>query len=433
MTRRVICLICWLALCLATPAQAATENLLHIYELALANDPQLQSAEASFGAASTIKRQALARLLPQLDADYRYSGSTSSSDSHAETYSVSLNQSLFNLSAFFGYKQSLAVADQASLQFDIEHQQLVLRVTESYFDVLRAKDNLTSALAEEKAIAQQLEQTRQRYDVGLTAITDVHEAQAAYDLAIANRLTLEVSVGIAQEQLASITGQSHSSLQNLSSDFPISKPDPADIDQWIEFAQNNNISIQIGEQLVEQANQNAKVKTSSLAPSVNAALVYSDSDNISLSSNAALVDNEKTVFELKIEVPLYAGGARYAERKQAGFERVAEQANLVATKRKVIQSVRSNYLTTVTDTSRVKARQRAITSALSALDATQAGYDAGTRNIVDLLNAQRDLFRAQRDYANSRYDYIVNSLNLKFAAGLIGPQDIAEINKWLRP
>ena len=115
----------------------------------------------------------------------------------------------------------------------------MLRVTESYFDVLRAKDNLTSALAEEKAIAQQLEQTRQRYDVGLTAITDVHEAQAAYDLAIANRLTLEVSVGIAQEQLASITGQSHSSLQNLSSDFPISKPDPADIDQWIEFAQNN--------------------------------------------------------------------------------------------------------------------------------------------------------------------------------------------------
>jgi outer membrane protein len=148
--------------------------------------------------------------------------------------------------------------------------------------------------------------------------------------------------------------------------------------------------------------------------------------------NPSFSRTEGTSVELRVALPLFSGGARSAERRQASYERVAEQANLVATKRRIFQDTRSSYLTTVTDTARVQARQRAIISATSALEATEAGYDAGTRNIVDLLNAQRDLYRAQRDFANIRYDYVLNSLRLKEAAGTIGVKDISGINEWLR-
>ncbi|HCH20459.1 MAG TPA: hypothetical protein DEX33_03575, partial [Cellvibrionales bacterium] len=138
-----------------------------------------------------------------------------------------------------------------------------------------------------------------------------------------------------------------------------------------------------------------------------------------------------TSAEITLNLPIWAGGLKQAERREAGFQRVRDQANLIAAKRSAFRDARSSFLTTVADTARVNARKLAITSAESALDATEAGYDAGTRNIVDLLNAQRDLFRAQRDYANTRYDFIINSLGLKRAAGILAPSDIYELNNWL--
>ena len=202
------------------------DSLVDIYELALINDPTLQAAEASYKAGQEIKAQAISQLLPQINGSASYSESdrTSSnkqyfsesfsppatnldSDTETTAYSISLTQNLFNLSAFFAFKQSTALSQQAELQFSIDQQSLILRSANTYFNVLRSKDNLTSAKAEEKAIKQQLEQTQQRYDVGLIAITDVHEARAAFDLAVANRLTEEVSLGIAYESLAALTGQ----------------------------------------------------------------------------------------------------------------------------------------------------------------------------------------------------------------------------------
>jgi outer membrane protein len=446
---------------LCTTAQADT--LLDIYQLALRNDPKLQAAEASYQAGTLIKQQAIAQLLPQIDGTYSYSetdsnvasariddsipdSSTNTSEFKLDTerdteyFDLSLSQNIFNLAAYFGYKQGKALHEQAELSWTIEQQNLILRVAQAYFAILRVQSNLSTATAEEKAISQQLEQTRQRYDVGLIAITDVHEAQAAYDLAVADRLTEEVNLGIAFELLAVLTGQRHHNLENLSEDFPAVKPDPADVEQWVDFASQNNPSIQLAEQQLEAANQNAKVKTSLMLPSVKAIASYrnTNSDSIDTLRGADTVfdtynDDESTRFELRVDIPIFSGGQKNAARKQAGYERVAEQARLVGTKREVLQVARSGYLTTLTDVARIQARKRAITSAESALDATQAGYDAGTRNIVDLLNSQRDLFRAQRDYANTRYNYVVNSLRLKLAAGLISPKDIEDINQWLKP
>jgi outer membrane protein len=430
------------------------ENLVEIYELALKNDPTLLAAEAQSNAGGMIKKRALAELLPKIEGNYVYSETdtniktksfTSSivgavdQEEEAENYSVSLTQNIFNLAAYFGYKQASASSKQAELQFNVEQQNLILRVSEKYFNVLRSKDNLISSLAEEKAIAQQLEQTQQRYEVGLIAITDVHEAQAAYDLAVADRLTNEVNLGIAYEDLATLTGHSHRNLYELSEKFPIVKPTPENIENWISFARENNLSIQLAEEILQAANQNAKVKTALMLPTVTGSASYNknDSDNVTFQKGNktylpdTFTDVEGSTLQLTVNVPIFFGGSKNAERKQAAFERVAEQANLVATTRKTLQDTRSSYLTTVTDTARVQARQRAITSAQSALEATQAGYDAGTRNIVDLLNAQRDLYSAQRDYANTRYDYVINSLKLKQAAGIISPKDIEDINKWL--
>ena len=434
------------------------DSLGDIYELALVNDPTLQAARASYKAGREIRSQAISQLLPQITGSATYSESDRTvsnkqyiseslsppptnrdSDSETTAYSISLTQNLFNLSAFFAFKQSTALSKQAELQFSIDQQSLILRSADTYFNVLRSKDNLTSALAEEKAIKQQLEQTQQRYDVGLIAITDVHEARAAFDLAVANRLTEEVSLGIAFEDLAALTGQQHSNLYQLSDNFKTDKPQPSTASAWVNFAAENNLSIKLAEQVAEASNQNANVKKSAHAPTVQAVLRYDDSSSDTAStdniSNIAIPDTfsnfDGSTIEVRLNVPLWEGGLKHSQRRQAGYEQVRDQANLVAAKRTAFRQARSSYLTTVADTARVHARQLAITSARSALDATQAGYDAGTRNIVDLLNAQRDLFRAQRDHANTRYDYIINSLKLKQAAGTLSPQDIYDLNQWL--
>ena len=441
--------------CFAINPWAQAANLVDIYELALINDPTLQAAQASFNASQEIKAKALSQLLPQISAQASYTETdddnrnrpyfgglnigrfVSSSESENRNYSVSLSQNLFNLSAYFSFKQSRALSKQGELQLAIDQQDLIIRTANAYFDVLRGQDNLTSALAEEKAIQQQLEQTQQRYDVGLIAITDVHESQAAYDLAVANRLTEEVGLGIAYENLAALTGQAHTNLSNLAAGFVTQKPTPNKAEDWVAFAAENNLSIKLAEQVAEAANQNAKAKKSGIAPTIIATLNYResriDTDNFengaTPKSSYSYIDG--TSAKITLDLPIWAGGLKQAERREAGFQRVRDQANLIAAKRSAFRDARSSFLTTVADTARVNARRLAITSAESALDATEAGYDAGTRNIVDLLNAQRDLFRAQRDYANTRYDFIINSLGLKRAAGILAPSDIYELNNWL--
>ncbi len=445
---------------LLTPVSHA-DTLADVYEQAVKDDPTLQAAQATYKANKEIKSQALSRLLPQVRGDYTYTKSDEDSESRrffsadvppfdssfntedtTNSYSISLSQDLFNLSTYFSFKQSKALSKQAELQFSIDQQSLILRTAEAYFDVLSAKDNLTSSLAAEKAVSQQLEQTQQRYDVGLIAITDVHSARASHDLSIANRLTAEIDLGIAYEAVAALTGRQPSNLHNLAPNFPVSKPEPANADAWVAYAFGNNLSIKLAEQVAAASNQNANAKKSGHLPTVSGSIRYRDSKTDTSQFSridpigplpAAFSNANGTTFEIRVDVPIYLGGLKYSEQRQAGFERVRDQANLVAAKRKAVQQARSNYLITVTDTARVTARRRGITSAQSALDATQAGYDAGTRNIVDLLDAQRDLYRAETDYAETRYDYVINSLKLKQAAGTLGPQDIYDLNKWMIP
>lgn len=420
-----------LAFTTSVPTSWAT-SLTDVYELAIKNDPVIASAEATAAAGKTIGAQALAELLPRINGSYIWTrrGATTNLFSGlrdrglaTEEYNVTLNQNLFNLQAYYGYRQAQSNVQQTALEYSAAQQELIVRTASAYFNVLRAEDNLTSAQAEERAIARQLEQTQQRYEVGLIAITDVHEAQAAFDLTVAERLGLEAAVGIAKESLSQITSVPIDVLDRLSDRFVTAPPEPADVAAWVNYAEQNNLQIQLAEQRLEQSKRNAQVKDASFAPTVTGFANYDRARNTIIPGRAT----ERDAFGIRAEWELFRGGAKWAERKQAGYQRVAAQADLVAATRGAVGDTRSLYLETTTDAARVRARKRAIVSSTSALDATQAGYDAGTRNIVDLLNAQRDLYAAERDYANARYDYIINSLRLKQASGIISPDDLKAI------
>ncbi|MGV6807813.1 MAG: TolC family outer membrane protein, partial [bacterium] len=353
-------------------------------------------------------------------------------ENDTEQVVVSLTQPIFDLSAWFTFRQGQALSEQAKVQFSADKQGQILKVAATYFDVLRASENLDTALAEEKALERQLLQTRERFEVGLLPITDVHESQAAFDNAVVNTLEARGALNIAFESLEVLTGQRHDNLARLANAFPTPTPEPADPEQWVEFAVTNNLTLSVSEHSMDAAKANARARKSDHLPSVSGSVTYTNTneDGTSL-ENLSAQDTEGNVAAVTVQMPLFTGGLISANRRQA--EQLAIQAKELyrATKRSVVQQARANHLQVVTDAARVKARAQAIISAESALEATEAGYEVGTRNIVDVLDAQRVLFAARRNFANTRYDYISSYLQLKQVSGQLSPEDIQQLNQWL--
>ena len=432
------------------------DTLADIYELALKNDATLKTAEATYRANIESENQAFSALLPQINAYASHSESdidsdgsssfggtvipTSSTNRDAETdsWSISLNQNLFDLPVWFSFQQGKELTKQAEAQLAFDQQDLIVRVAEAYFNVLRSIDNLEAAKAEERATKRQLEQTQQRFDVGLIAITDVHEARAVYDSTVVQRLTDEGNLGTSYESLMVLTGQPHANLWLLSKDFPVADPDPISRDEWVQFALKNNNALKASIFAMQAAQENASSKKMGHAPTLTASIAYSDTDTegdledlTTSTSNPFDSQSDGTTWSIDFKLPIFSGGRVSAQRRQAYEQYNAAMENKIQTQRTVIRNARAQHITVVTDVQRVKARQQAIVSTSSALDATQAGYEVGTRNIVDVLQAQRALYSSIRDYANSRYDYVINMLKLKRAAGTLTPQDIYAINQWM--
>ncbi len=443
---------------LITPI-ALSEGLLDIYEIALDNDAQLRSETAQYRADLELKTLALAPLLPQVntaasrsmrdsentrlsiidfqDGNVLIADQTTGSRTYTTRYEISLSQTLFDLSAWFDWKAGSERSKQAEATLAAAQQNLIVRVSEAYFGVLRAQDNLRAAKAQERALARQLEQTRQRFNVGLIAITDVYEAEARHDLAGVTRIVEENNVAVALERLSVLTGQQHGQLQLLSDDFTPEMPMPADRSAWVDFALANNYDLAAVRFAEEAARQSAKARQMGHAPRVSAQASYSESETtgsvtppnaFNLPPNA---DGEDESFQIRLDMPLYAGGSISANRRRAAEQFNAARENRINLTRNTITAARSLHMTVTSDVARVNARKQAIKSTQSALDATVAGYEVGTRNIVDVLNAQNSVFAAQRDYANSRYDYVLNSMRLKENAGTLSPEDIAALEAFL--
>ena len=434
---------------------ATADNLRDIYELALRNDPTIRAAEASYKAGLEFENLGRSGLLPQVNAGAFYNSSDLSNsgafpagdllipnvnDTQADTtaWGVSLDQRVFDMPAWFGFTEGKELSRQAQAQFAADQQDLIVRVAEAYFDVLREVDNLNVSRAQERTNKRQLEQTQQRFDVGLIAITDVHESRAAFDLSVAQRLSDEGNLGVALERLSTLTGQKHDNVWLLEDDYPVLDPDPMEKEEWVDFALDNNYSIKAAAYSRDAANEFAKARKYEHAPKLTARLGYDDSKTdiereVSNNRTEFNQDFDGTSLRLDLRMHIYSGGAISASRRQAYEQYNRAQEVYAGTVRNTVQATRALHLQTTVDVATTKARRQSIVSSKSAFEATQAGYEVGTRNIVDVLNVQQNLFTAARDYANARYQYVLDMLRLKREAGIISPRDVYELNNWLEP
>ena len=408
------------------------ETLSDIYKIAVKNDPLILSAKANYNADKETLKQGRAVLLPQLagSANKLEPADPTSTNPDKTTYSASLSQSLFNVPAWFQFKSAKNMDQMAEATFAANQQDLIIRVSETYFNVLRAYENKQTREAELSAISRQLEQTQERFEVGLLPITDVYEIQAIFDEAMANNLEASGALDIAFEKLQSLTGQTHNKLSGLKDSFIAVSPDPIDVDSWVQFSLANNFTLKASHLAQQAANATATAAKAQHLPKITISTDYSKRDlKPTLNSDGAVT--EQTSVNLNLTMPIFSGGLTSSQARQSSFKAKAAEHNYVATKRNTIQAARSTHQQVITNIARVKARTQAIKSAESALKATQAGYEVGTRNIIDVLLAQRTVFQAKRNYASARYDYILSMMRLKQVAGQLSPDDIYGISAHL--
>lgn len=414
-------------------------------EAAWEADPEWSAALRTWEAGQENKKQGRAALLPNISArynwmdnDYKIRRTGDSVDYETETVAVTLAQPLFRPEAWYAYKQGSAATSVAEAEFAEARQQFFQRVASTYFEVLRTWENLASAQAEERAIGEQLEQTEERYEVGLVAQTEVHEAEAAYDLARVNVIMMQAEFDIARDKLEALTGRSWQQMATLLEDLPLNTPEPAEPNKWMELAQAQNPSLIAAQQQTEVLRYNARQQTSAMLPTVDLVAQhqrYRDNANVPtnnpLSGGNLQPKSRTNAYGIEVNMPLFQGGGLNSKRKQTALQYEASVESYQQAWRDVGQQTLASFRLVTANASHIKARKQAIRSAKSALEATQAGYDVGTRNIVEVLNAQRTLFAAQRDYANARYDYILSSLSLKALAGVLSEEDIIQVNSWL--
>ena len=425
---------------IAISSPLRTENLADVYELALKNDPLLKAAEATYRAGKENRTQGIAGLLPTLSVG----GSTNWNEYRVEeqiidqynsnSYLASLNQPIFRLDKWFQFERGTALSEAASAEFAYQQQETMIRVASAYFNVLNSIDSLNAARAEEKAIGRQKDLAKKRFDVGLAAITEVQETQAAFDLTVVSRIAREAQLDSARESLTSIVGRDIKLLSPLSENFEISLPDPLDRESWVSLGLKNNYQLKAAKLQRDAAQASARSTASNHLPQIDLVGRVSKSTSKQGKFGGFIqnplfgVEQDTRQYSIQFNLPLYAGGAISSARRQAyaNYDRSKEQA--IFAERSTVRDVRSNHFGVQTQVANVTARKQALASAESALEATQIGYEVGTRNTVDLLDAQKRLFQAQRDYASSRYDYIISMLRLKASVGSLSPKDLMNIS-----
>lgn len=425
---------------LLSPLTAAAENLMDIYNLAKSNDPAYRGAEAAWHAALEAKPQSRALLFPSVNVSANRTendqtinqpvASAGKSSFSSDGYTLSLTQPVYHHDYFVGLKQADAQVGQANANYRADQQDLMLRSAERYFAVLSAQDNLEFARAEKKAVARQLEQTQKRFEVGLIAITDVHEARAQFDLTIAREIEAENALSNSREELAEITGQNHEHFSVLASSLPLINPEPADIDQWTTTAEAQNLRLIAAQRAAEIAKHEISRQRAGHLPTLD--LVGNSTNTYSGGGRFGESDIDNDSISLQFSINLFQGGAVSSKVREAEHLRTQANENRELQRRAVLRSTRQAYNGVLAAISRVKALKQALVSSESALEATEAGFEVGTRTIVDVLVALRGKFAAKRDYSQARYDYILGTLSLKQAAGMVDVSDLEKINNWLQ-
>jgi outer membrane protein len=432
------------------PAYSA--SLLEIYQQALQGDPQIHEAEARRLAALEAKPQARGVLLPQIGFGGSWTDTTSSGTDivadEATTFPTSneqeitewgftLSQSLFRWDQIVNLKRADKTVAKAEAVREAAQQDLIIRVAQRYFDVLAAEDRLNSIIADREAIARQLEQAKQRFDVGLIAITDVQESQAAYDQSVANDIGARRSLATAREFLREITGEYTEELNAPGDNFPLPTPDPNNEKIWVDMSLSQNLVLVASRLDEELARDEISYRRTGHYPTVELVARVGERDSTGSRTifGSTPVDFETTgksdSIGIQVNFPLFAGGGVSSRVKEAVYLHRATREQLQRVTRETERQARDSYLGVLAEIARVNALKQAVASSQTALQATQAGYEVGTRTIVEVLNSQFSLFVAITNYYQSRYDYILNALSLKRAAGTLQVQDLEKIDAWL--
>ena len=444
---------------LALPGLASAADLAEIYHRALRNDPQLREAEANHLAALEARPQALSALLPQLagsggylhdqlDATSPYFLGTSfvplSTLAKGDTtqWAVTLRQTLFRWDQFALLKQADAQVAQAEVDFRAAQQNVIVRTATAYFNVLAAHDTLEAAEASREAIARQLEQADKRFEVGLIAITDVEEAKAANDQAIATVIGAKRTLATTRDQLREVTGDAFDELTRPGDDIPLVAPNPASEDQWVKTALDQNLALSSARLGADIARENISVARAGHLPTLDLVAKRSGLNTTATTSYTDPVTGLPSAFPsdsfnndrqigLQLTVPIYSGGYASSKIREAVYRHRAAREHLETTARATERATRDSYLGVISEIARVRALKQALESTKTALAATEAGYEVGTRTAVDVLLARQRLFDAQTGYARSRYDYVLNVLTLEQATGTLDESRLARVNGWL--
>jgi outer membrane protein len=449
-----------LAIGLALAGNAGASDLMTVYQQARQSDPQLQAAEArKFGESERVV-QARAALLPQVsgtasygddngtgtfgaprpfqrpDGSVGFGPTVSESDTNSRAYGVTLRQSVYDHSNYTRLDAARALRARGEADYDAALDNLFIRVSVAYFEALTATTNLDAARAEETAVGRQLEQAEQRFEVGLTAITDVHEARARFDSARAAVILAQNQLDDAYEALNELTGEPVDMLKAVSPEIPLVMPEPNDPEQWVQVALEQNPALASRRFSLDAAEADVRTAKAGHLPTLGFEASRRTADGWGLSTqndfeNSARSSTFDTALGLVLTVPIFEGFATQSGVRQSVHIRDATADQLEQERRAVTRQVRNAFRAVAAGMSEIEARNQALVSARSALEATQAGFEVGTRTIVDVLLSQQQLFVAQREYARARHTFIVAGLRLKQAAGVIDVADFQAVNELL--
>lgn len=421
---------------------AHAQDLLQTYQIALEQDPALKQALAQSRALQQGKPLAFSALLPQVNV----TGTSSSQEPillynststgpriiKKHGYSLTGTQSLVDLNSWFNLSQAEHIYDKAGASYVSSEQSLIIRTAQAYFDVLNAFDNLTFTQAEKNSFEQQLRQTEEKFNVGLVAITDLHDFRARYDESVANEITAQNALDDAKERLKQITGQSFVELAALETDFPLDTPQPQNLDEWVGFAEKNNPTLMASRYNMQAYHSAVTKEKANHLPKFSLESSYGK-DRTGIVTNPGDDSDTGWTVLFKGSMNIFAGGGIEANVRKSQYEYQDAREAYEVTRRETIANTRIAYRGVLSTMGTVIAFQQAVISAQSALQANEAAYDVGTKTAVDVLDAISLLYNQQRNLASARYNYILNLLKLKQAAGTLSVNDVQEVNRWLLP
>lgn len=420
-----------LALAAFPAAQAA--NLADIYSEAQQQDAAFASARAAYQAGLEKLPQGRSQLLPTVSLGATINSNDVSSSAAnrqygSQGYSLSLSQPIYRQQNFVQYEQAKSQVSVSEAQFVVARQDLIMRVAQAYFDALLAQDNVTLAGAQKTAIAEQLAQAKRNFEVGVSTITDTHEAQARFDLTSAQEIAAKNDLEIKKRALQQIIGRIPGALATLSGKLALKYPEPNDMAKWVDAAQQQNLQLQIQRAAQEIANLEVEKNRAGHHPTVDLVASYNETNNPSYLLSGTTTSQ---TIGVQFNLPLYQGGLVNSKVREAVANQGKARQDVELTRRQVALQSNQAFLGVTNGIAQVKALEQALVSSQSMLDSTRIGQEVGVRTSVDVLNAQQQLFSAKRDLSQARYNTLISQIKLKLATGTLGEEDVQQINQWL--